>query len=265
MDTTAANYSRWTRQALTYLPVHRRGELIGYLWASATGNYAAGFERRLVVAGDDLDCLIAWEARLTEASRAGLAPAAALEQWIGAPEDETAGGIPAGSRPVDSPSLDELWGRLNPDGPPLGEGPLIQDGTYPDGTPVDRADGWGPLVSSPLPAYATATDAPIRYLPVRVDSAVVGYVWAAVTGDAAGYLPHARAGRTGEIAAGLWQLRFSDAYVAGQPSITALSHMRTFAADHLSGVIAPDDAEQQAGSLADLRTISSSSTAGAAQ
>lgn len=263
-SSTPTGYHHWTRQPVIHLPVHRRGQLIGRLWA-ATDHYAAGFERRLEVAGDDLDCLIAWETRLNEAARAGLAPAAALEQWIGAPEDATAGGIPAGSRPADSPSLAELWDRLNPDGPPLGEGPLIQDDAYPDGTPADRANGWGPLVSSPLPTYAAVTDAPVRYLPVRLDSAVAGYVWAAVTGDAAGYLPRALAGRTGEIAAGLWQVRFSDAFVAGQPSTTALSHMRTFAADHLSGVIGPEAAEQQAPSLTDLRTITSRSTPGAAQ
>jgi|GEM_PF-4196808 len=60
-------YSRWTRLPLVYLPVRRRGELIGHLWASR-GYNAAGFERRLAVAGDDLDCVIAWEARLNGAA-----------------------------------------------------------------------------------------------------------------------------------------------------------------------------------------------------
>jgi hypothetical protein len=253
-SSTPTGYSHWTRQPLIYLPVHRRGQVIGFLWAAIT-QYAAGFERRLAVAGDDLDCLIAWETRLNEAAARGFAPAAAIEQWIGAPEDAAAGAVPADIRPGRFASLTELWDRLNPDGPPLDDGPLIQDGTYPDGTPVDRADGWGPLVSVPLQTYAADTDASVRYLPVRLDSVVVGYIWAAVTGDAAGYLPRAQAGRTGEIAAGLWQLRFSDAYLAGQPATAALSRCRTFPADRLSGVVGPEATELEAPSLADLRQL----------
>jgi len=253
-SSTPTGYRRWTRQPLIFLPVHRRGEVIGCLWA-ATNQHAAGFERRLAVVGDDLDCLIAWETRLTEAAAAGLAPTAAIEQWIGAPDDAIAGAVPAGIRTISSPSLAQLWDQLNPDGPPLGEGPLIQDDTYPDGTPVDRANGWGPLVSVPLENYATDTAAPVRYLPVRLDSAVVGYVWAAVTGDAAGYLPRAQAGRSGEIAAGLWQLRFSDAYLAGQPATEALSRFPAFPADRLSGLVGPGVTEDRAPTLDELRRL----------
>lgn len=255
MSTSAPTaYHHWTRRPVIYLPVHRRGQVIGCVWASPD-QHAAGFERILAVAGRDLDCLIAWETRLNEAAAAGLAPAAALERLIGWPEDPVAGGVPAGSRPAGSPSLAELWNRLNPDGPPLGEGPLIQDGTYPDGTPAQRAEGWGPLVSAPLQTYPADTGSAVRYLPVRLDSAVVGYVWAAVTGDAAGYLPRARAGRTGEIAAGLWQMRFSDGYLAGQPATVALSRFPAFAADRLSGVIGPEATAIEAPGLADLRRL----------
>jgi hypothetical protein len=261
-SSTPADYHHWTRRPVVFLPVYRRGRLIGYLWASPD-QHAAGFERSLAVAGDDLDCLIAWETRLTEAAAAGLAPRAAIERWIGAPEDAVAGMVPAQSRSAESPSLAWLWDRLNPNGPPLGEGPLIQDGTYPDGTPEDRANGWGPLVSAPLPNYATETDAPVRYLPVLLDSTVVGYVWAAVTGQAAGYLPRAQAGRAGEIAAGLWQLRFSDAHLAGQPATAALSRLPSFAADPLSGVIAPGTAEREAPGLAALRHLAAESTTAA--
>jgi len=253
-SSTPTGYNHWTRRPIIFLPVERRGAVIGCLWASPDG-YAAGFERRLSLVGDDLDCLIAWETRLTEAAAQGRAPRAALEQWIGAPEDELAGGIPAQAEFIDSPSLARLWDDLNPDGPPLGEGPLIQDGAYPDGTPEDRADGWGPLVSAPLESYATETSEPVRFLPVQLDSPVVGYVWAAVTGDAAGYLPRAEAGRTGEIASGLWQLRFSDAYLAGQPATAALSRLPTFAPDRLSGVVGPSATEHRAPSLAELRRL----------
>ncbi|MEU7140944.1 hypothetical protein ABZ942_15945 [Nocardia sp. NPDC046473] len=95
MTSTPITYSRWTRRPLNYLPVHRQGQLIGYLWAS-TDHYAAGFERQLATAGDDLDCLLAWERRLDDAAARGLAPIAALEEWIGAPEDAVAGAVPPG-------------------------------------------------------------------------------------------------------------------------------------------------------------------------
>lgn len=258
-SSTPPGYHHWTRRPVVYLPVHRRGEVIGCIWASPD-QHAAGFERRLAVAGDDLDCLIAWETRLSESAAAGLTARAAIERWIGAPEDAVAGTVPAQSSPVESPSLAWLWEQLNPDGPPLGEGPLIQDGTYPDGTPVDREQGWGPLVSAPLENYASETDAPVRYLPVRLDSVVVGYVWAAVTDDAAGYLPRPEAGRTGEIAAGLWQLRFSDAYRAGRPATDALRRFPSFAADRLSGVVGPDATEDLASGLTELRQRAEAAT-----
>ncbi|MET8871711.1 hypothetical protein [Nocardia sp. NPDC004604] len=154
MTSPPTTYSRWTRRSLSYLPVHREGQLIGYLWASAE-HHAAGFERQLATAGDDLDCLLVWERRLDEAARRGLAPRDAVQEWIGAPEDAVAGTVPPGTRLGSAPSLAELWERLNPDGPPLGEGPLVQDGTYPDGTPADRRDGWGPLHSVPPQTSST--------------------------------------------------------------------------------------------------------------
>ncbi|RDI68079.1 hypothetical protein [Nocardia pseudobrasiliensis] len=261
MTETPAAYSHWTRRALTYLPVHRRGVLIGYLWAS-TEQHAAGFERRLETAGNDLDCLLAWEARLSDAAAQGLSPNEAIRQWIGAPEDAAAGAVPAETQPGELPSLDELWTRLNPDGPPLGDGPLIQDGAYLDGTPADRRDGWGPLVSVPLRTYATETASPIRYLPVRLDELVAGYIWAAITGEAAGYLPRTQAGRAGEIAAGLWQLRMSDAYLAGEPATTALTRCRDQPADRLSGVVGADAVEYEASTLAELRDLAADAVSG---
>ncbi|WP_052280714.1 hypothetical protein [Nocardia vulneris] len=254
MTGTPSAYSRWTRRAVTYVPVHRQGRLIGYLWASVD-HYAAGFERHLATAADDLDCLLVWERRLDDAARRDRTPQEAVQEWVGAPEDAVAGAIPPGVKHDGASDLAELWDRLNPDGPPLGDGPLVQDGAYPDGTPADRRDGWGPLHSVPLRTYVDDTDARIRYLPVRIDAAVVGYLWAAATGEAGGYLPRADAGRTGQIAAGLWQSRFSDAYLAGQPATTALARCRDFPADRLSGVVEAGDTERQAHALAELQRL----------
>ncbi|MFI5776865.1 hypothetical protein [Nocardia sp. NPDC051570] len=120
MTDTRTAYSRWTRRPVIYLPVLRRGQFIGYLWASAD-QHAAGFERRLEVAGDDLDCLLVWDARLNEAAAQGRTPFAAIQRWIGAAEDSAAGAVPAGFPPNNAASLTDLWNRLNPDGPALDE------------------------------------------------------------------------------------------------------------------------------------------------
>ncbi|WP_069161931.1 hypothetical protein [Nocardia altamirensis] len=249
----SGNYDKWTRLPVVYLPVTQGGTLIGYLWASQSGN-AAGFERRLSVAGDNLTCLFAWERRLSEASDEGLAPAAAIERWIGQPEEPEYGGIAADATPTAAPSLAAIWNDLNPDGPPLGPGPMVQDGMFPDGTPADRAQGWGPLVSAPPPpTYATETDTPVQFLPVVKGDATLGYLWAASTGDAADYLPAAAAGDGGRVAAGLWRMRLGDAYGAGLPATEALRQVRTYPPDSLAGSVDSNAELRTAPDLATLR------------
>ncbi|AHH15807.1 hypothetical protein NONO_c10000 [Nocardia nova SH22a] len=54
------------------------------------------------------------------------------------------------SRQTDT--LAALYELVNPGGP-RPSNPLVQDGMYPDGTPVDRSQGWGPLVGAPSPIH----------------------------------------------------------------------------------------------------------------
>ncbi|QIS08960.1 hypothetical protein [Nocardia arthritidis] len=233
----SGNYHKWTRQPVVYLPVTLSGTLIGYLWAAKTGN-AAGFERRLDADGGDLTHLFTWERRLSEAAAQGLPPIAAVQRWIGAPESPEAGGIAAGTELVEAADQETMWNELNPDGPPLGPGPLVQDGLLPDSTPVDRAQGWGPLVSaSPPPTYATVTSAAVRFLPVVKNGSVLGYLWASVTGDAADYLPRSAAGDAGKLAAGLWRMRLGDAHTAGLSATDAIRHCRTYQEDSFAGMV----------------------------
>lgn len=162
--------------------------------------------------------------------------------------------FPADARERELPSLAALHEMVAP-GVPAPEGPLIQDGKLPDGTPVDRSQGWGPLVSSPLPTYAPECDGPIRYVPVVLRDAVVGYVWASVTGEAAGYLPREAAGQDGQVAAGLWQLWLSRSFEEGASSLVALRRCKAMPEDRLSGVIGADAEERELPSLQALREL----------
>ncbi|MFG1793651.1 hypothetical protein [Nocardia sp. NPDC049149] len=255
------SYERWTRQPLIYFPVLLRGELLGYLWASKEHN-AASFLRRMwpnryADPFDDpsLACSFYWQERLTDAHGRGLRPVDALREWVGATEDPVGGAIPGDAREETAPSTAELRRRVNPEDPRLNEEPLIQDGEFADGTPVDRAQGWGPLVSAPLPRYPTEADSAVRFFAVTKDDTIIGYLWAATTGAAADYLPRVAAGRTGWTAAGHWRLGLSRAYEAGLSAVDALQRCRHAPETPLSGTIADDAAAQELPSLAHLRAL----------
>ncbi|GAA5058320.1 hypothetical protein [Nocardia callitridis] len=198
------SYEPWTRKPIYYWPLSVHGEFVGYVWASKSF-HSAGFVAPI---GRNRLWQDVWHARLDDGKRHELRPVDAVAKWIGAPEHPVGGQIPADSEAREAPDLATLYELTNPGGPPP-PNPMIQDGAFVDGTPVDRSQGWGPLVSSPLPRYATTTQSVIRYFPITKDDTTIGYIWAATTGDAADYLPRAAVGRAGEIAAGLWNFRLS--------------------------------------------------------
>ncbi|MBF6098037.1 hypothetical protein IU510_08090 [Nocardia cyriacigeorgica] len=156
-----AAYDRWTRRPVVYLPVVRRGELIGYLWAG-TGirSRAAGYMRRVSVDPDNVTCPEFWGERLDENHRDKLIPEQAIRHWIGYPEDFRCGGVPAEARVQQANSTKALWDQLNPDGRPMGEGPLIQDAEW---IPDSRAPSGYQLWSTPhcvTPALRRCRDYP---------------------------------------------------------------------------------------------------------
>lgn len=107
---------------MVYLPVVRRGELIGYLWAG-TGGRAAGYMRRLSVDPDNLTCEDFWEDLVSDNYRNGLTAEQAVQLWIGHSEDPRCGGAPVEAKVQQANSMQGLWDQLNLDGPPMGEGP----------------------------------------------------------------------------------------------------------------------------------------------
>ncbi|WP_051133697.1 hypothetical protein [Nocardia paucivorans] len=244
-------YSPWTRRPVRYLPVVRNGQLIGVLWGATSGK-AAGYHRKLDADPDNITCPGFWYERLTRNYRQGLTPLQAIRSWIGVPEDPRCGGIPPHAVESEATTIQELWDRINPEGPPLGNGPWLQDGELPDGSPWDRSQGWSTPHSVVPPTYAQSTDTAVHYYPVTLNGTVVGYLWASPTDQAAQYLPRTAAGRQGTIAAGLWQLRLSDSYAAGLPALEAIRRCRNYPPDFLSGAIDPNTPEQQLPSLNDL-------------
>lgn len=245
-NTPLPRYEGWTREPVFYFAVTLRGTLLGYLWASTMHN-SASFLRNLPSQRQSYDpftdpSLLAcdvWYKRLETAYGQGMTAQDAVRRWVGVPEDPTGGGIAADAVEGHAESLQALREWANP-GRPLEPGPLIQDGTYPDGTPADRSKGWGPLVSAPLVRYPTETSSAVHFSPVTKDGQAVGYVWASVTGEAADYLLRAPAGRAGEVAAGWWQLWLSRSFEAGYTSLQALEYCRNQPEDHLAGIIGPD-------------------------
>ncbi|MFE3445571.1 hypothetical protein ACFXNW_21280 [Nocardia sp. NPDC059180] len=248
------NYECRTRKPVRYLPVTSGGRLIGYLWG-AVGSNAAGYERCLAADSDNLTCLSFWFDRLSENYRQGLDPVAAIRQWIGVPEHPRCGGIVAGAVEQQAPSLQHMWAELNPHAEPMGEGPWIQDGEFPSGTPVDRSKGWStPDIVSP-PTYAKQTGSPVHYVPVIKDGDLIAYLWASPTELAADYLPVASAGEQARTAAGLWRMRLSDSYAAGTAPLQAIRHFREYPHDFLSGQIAPGARELVASTLDELKSF----------
>ncbi|WP_227984239.1 hypothetical protein [Nocardia spumae] len=195
-----------------------------------------------------------WADRLAAAYADGLPAQRAVQQWIGAPEHPEGGGISSNSRVRRADSLTALYELVNPGGPPP-PNPLVQDGMYPDGTPVDRSQGWGPLVSAPLRRYATTTSGAVRFLPIVKDGRHIGYLWASVDNDAADYLPLRAAGETAQAAAGLWQLRLSQGYGQHIPPLRALQDNRHHPEDRLSGMIQPNAEYGELPSLEQLTSL----------
>ncbi|WP_051468232.1 hypothetical protein [Actinomadura oligospora] len=235
-------YEPFTRKPVEYLPVVLGGQTIGYLWASETDT-AASFVRRLETARLAFEAPLVWSERLTEAGEQDLPAREAIRRWIGAPEDPRAGAVPAGVTPqrADSPAV--VQRLANPDLAPS-TGPLIQDGEFPDGTPVDRSRGWGPLHVEMPASYPAQTAGPVVYRAVVAESGLIlGYLWA--SGDAASYVARPDAGLDGTNRSVVLYPALREAFAQGVPAVQAIRSL------------APDADEAHAPSLDDLIALAS--------
>ncbi|MCX4093052.1 hypothetical protein [Nocardia sp. alder85J] len=236
------------------MPVMLDGQVIGVLWASKGGN-AAAYQRRTAVDPDKFTRPEFWENRLDEGYRRGLPAEDAVRSWVGVDEDPRMGGVPAGTRLQEIGSEQLLWEWLNPGAPPLEEGPWIQDGEFPDGTPEDRSKGWTVPVSLNESNYASSTDTTIHYFPVTRGGPILGYLWASATEAAAGYIARPSAGVDGIRGRGLWIARLQDCHRAGRTALEAVRWCAAQPADEYAGVIEPGTPEQSASSPTELTEI----------
>ncbi|MCP2358407.1 hypothetical protein HD597_005427 [Nonomuraea thailandensis] len=78
-------------------------------------------------------------------------------------------------------------------------------------------------MSSPE-SYPRTTSSAVRYVPVLMGESVIGYVWAAVTDDAARYVRRLSAGEAADNAAVMWTRRLRWAKANGLTPLQALRH-----------------------------------------
>ncbi|MCP2343622.1 hypothetical protein [Actinomadura rupiterrae] len=212
-------YEPFTRKPVEYLPVLLDGEPIGYLWASETDK-AASFVRRLDMIQRAYEAPLAWGDRLDAAAAQDIPAREAIRRWIGVAQDQRAGGVPPGATPQRAGSLAVVERLANPQLAPS-EGPMIQDGEFPDGTPVDRSKGWGPLHVQAPPTYPVQASGPVVYRPVTgEDGLVLGYLWA--SGGSASYIPRADAGLRAANASGPLYVGLREAFAQGVPAVDAI-------------------------------------------
>jgi hypothetical protein len=96
-------YDFLTAGPVHYMPVARQGEVLGYIWASETGD-AADFVHRTGAGPAGIAAGEVWMSRLDRAAAEGLEPLHALRRWVGEPEDSVAGGIAADAPEMTAPS-----------------------------------------------------------------------------------------------------------------------------------------------------------------
>ncbi|PYC73341.1 hypothetical protein C7C45_06560 [Micromonospora arborensis] len=101
--------------------------------------------------------------------------------------------------------------------------------------------------------YPDTTTSPVRILPVRLGGRTIGYLWAAVTDDAAGFVERPDAGHVGLNARIGWVQRIR---WAKANQVRPLQVLRQWAGkpEHAKAGFVPDVAAQEAPSLAALRT-----------
>jgi hypothetical protein len=103
-------------------------------------------------------------------------------------------------------------------------------------------------------SYPRTTESAVRYVPVMLGDGVVGYLWAAVTDDAAQYVARQDAGDAGFNAGVPWVQRLRWAKANGLAPLQALRHWAGQEEEPRAGRI-PPGAEQELPSLSALNEL----------
>jgi ADP-ribosylglycohydrolase len=104
--------------------------------------------------------------------------------------------------------------------------------------------------------FAWTTDAAVRYVPVVKAGNLLGYLWAAVTDDAAGFVVREAQGSDAFNASAAWIERLRWAKSRGMTPLQALRHWAGAPADERAGTVTPGT-EREAPDLTDLRRLAS--------
>jgi hypothetical protein len=107
------------------------------------------------------------------------------------------------------------------------------------------------IVSAP-DSFPRDTESGVRFVPVTRQGTLMGYVWASVTDDAAGYIARDAAGDDGFNTGVRWVQRLRWAKANGLTPLQVLTHWAGQPEDAATGRISPD-AESTGASLAELR------------
>jgi hypothetical protein len=102
--------------------------------------------------------------------------------------------------------------------------------------------------------YPYTTESPVRFVPVTLGGELIGYVWAAITDDAIGYVRRAGAGSVAFNAGVEWVDRFRWAKANKVPPLQVLRQFAGQAEDPLTGYV-PEGAEQEAPDLDTLKAL----------
>jgi hypothetical protein len=252
------SYRSSTDAPVSYRPITRGREVLGYLWASESDD-AAGYVKRASSGVEGLRAGALWRARLAEAKGEGLTPTQALRRWVGAPGYLEFGEIAEDAEELGAPDLQALKEMAKSTPEENSERAPIRaqstDQTWST-RPVSRANStaeesvpawmrrWDSELAS-IPGsrsrYSFLTGGPVLYRPVSRSGQVLGYLWASDSGNAADFVTRLDAGADGTYAKGWWLARLSEAYREGLRPSEALRRWVGAPVDPVGGGVAAEE------------------------
>ncbi|REE97158.1 hypothetical protein [Thermomonospora umbrina] len=241
-------YNRWPVGAVRYRPIIVGDEVVGYLWASA---HAAGaLRRRSADRALSLRAHLGWNDRLTQAHQRRLDPQEALRLLADEPVHAEHGRLGDLAEVPDFADLEEL---ANP-GSGGTKAAEYQRELALKAERERRHPSPAPVIRRP-PGYPRKTDSPVLYVPVVKDDTVLGFLWAATTDDAAGYVRREWAGPAASQTSVPWLDVLAAAQSEGLSPLRALR--RAIGAEELpeAGAVPAGAEIRNAPSLAALREL----------